>query len=90
MLTAHLPFMCSFRYCQKLPCDKYTVLAPGFSISKRKREGGASFPDDDDSDDEDEDCDPKHEYHCELTLPMNCPVKTPVKVGQANKEQSAP
>ena len=61
----------------------YTVLAPTFSFSQRKRDGGCSPHDD--SDEEEEDCDPKYEYQCQLTLPMNCPVKTQVQVGLADK-----
>lgn len=65
------------RYCQKLPCDMYTVLSPTFAFSKRKREGAYCPYDDDDDDD---DSDPMHEYRCELALPMSCPVKETMQV----------
>ena len=83
-MVVHSFHFCTFRYCQKLPCDMYTILSPTFTFVKRKKDG-ACCPDDD-SDDDEEDCDPKHEYQCQLTLPMNCPVKETVQVGSADKE----
>ena len=78
-------FYFSVRYLQKLPCDKFTKLAPFFTVYKQRKNAPRSTrvrvpknerpPRDDDEEEK------KFEYTCELDLPIVCPVKETIEVG---------
>ena len=70
------PSIC--RYCQKFPHDDYTILTPVFRVTKLPKDNatpGVELY----SDEEDEE-DPKHDYICHVSLPMNCPLKETIEV----------
>ena len=63
------------RYCQKLPSDRYTFLAPLFDVTK--------LPDREIRVVEVSSCQTEQlrmEFSCSLQLPMNCPVKADIQV----------
>ena len=69
-----------FRYCQKLPSDKYAKLTPVFNLESKAKDqlvGGFAGSDLGDLPQLEGE---KHVYRCLLTLPMSCPVKETIQV----------
>ena len=66
------------RYCQRLPCDEFTVLTPFFEVRKIRKDDPGNRGEVIYTEDEDED--PKFNYICSLSLPFNCPIKKIIEV----------
>ena len=80
----HVPLPLPFcRYCHRLPHDDYTKLAPFFEVVKMPKDRSSGSEVVLFGGEEDEDEDPKHDYICTVTLPINCPIKAPVKVSNS-------
>lgn len=67
------------RYCQRLPCDEFTVLVPSFKVRKIPKDNPGNLGEVIYTDDEDEDH--NFNYICSLSLPFNCPIKEIIEVG---------
>ncbi len=76
--------MCMYecRYCLKLPHDDYTKLSPTFEVTKLPKDRSSSITLYGGEDEEDED--PKHDYICRITLPVNCPIQDTITVSHYN------
>ena len=80
-IVSYLYSLCTVRrYCQKLPSDRYAILAPDFSYEVR----GAKFDcfkDEHAMDATPAQCDgDERTFKCVLALPMNSPVHDPIAV----------
>ena len=73
-IVSYLYCLCTVhRYCQKLPSDRYAILAPDFSYEVRGDEHAMDATPAQCDDDE-------RTFKCVLALPMNSPVRDPIAV----------